>query len=432
MLDATTPLAREADLLIVGGGAAGLMASIAAQRHRPGWRIVLLDGAPKLGAKILASGGGRCNVTHETVREGDYNGGPARCIRHVLRAFNVEQTLAFFESLGVALRLEAGGKLFPTTGRATTVRDALVGEVRRLGVEVRMGARVSAARARGGGFAVDTPGGAWATPRLLLATGGRSYPRTGSDGSGFTLAARLGHTIVPTTPALVPLVLEGEFHRPLSGLSHPAALTVAAVGLASRRLVGDLLWTRFGISGPVVLDASRHWLRARLEGHAPRLLLSLLPTETLDTLEAHLLATARQRPRAGVLAALSARVPRTLIQAILAETGLPSTLPLSQMGRSDRQRLLRALVERDLHVRDSRGYDQAEVTAGGVRLEEVLAATLASRLRPGLFFAGEILDVDGRLGGFNFQWAWSSAQVAARGAALYDCPSTSEACESAR
>ena len=403
-----------ADVVVVGGGAAGLATAALTARAVRGGRVVLLDGARALGAKILVSGGGRCNVTNRVVTERDFWGGDPRVIRNVLRALPAERAVSLFAELGVTLHEEQDGKLFPTTNSARTILDALVREVRAAGVELCPGQRVSGIQRREGGFTVSTSSGdAYATRVVVLATGGRSLPKSGSDGAGYELARSFGHGYVETTPALVPLVVDGRVHAALSGVSHPAAITVRGDGTPPIRLERALLWTHFGVSGPVVLNASRHWLRARLGGGSVDARLSVLPTDSFESLESWLLAQARERPRATVRAALASRLPASVADAWLSIAAVDAGQTLAHLAREARRSLITALLDTPLHVRDSRGYNYAEVTAGGVPLSEIDPATMESRVQPGLFLVGEILDVDGRLGGFNFQWAWSSAWVAA-------------------
>jgi predicted Rossmann fold flavoprotein len=195
-----------ADVVVVGAGAAGLMAAISCARHAPGARIVCLDGARAPGAKILISGGGRCNVTNRVVTEGDFWGGPRRVVRDVLRAFSADRTVEFFSELGITFHEEPDGKLFPTTNRARTVLDALLQEIARRRIDLRPGHRVSGVRRAGTGFEVDLPQRNWLARSVVLATGGRSLPKSGSDGFGYEIARQLGHGHVATTPALVPLL----------------------------------------------------------------------------------------------------------------------------------------------------------------------------------------------------------------------------------
>ena len=399
------------DLVVVGAGAAGLATAIFAARAAPELRVVCLDAARHIGAKILVSGGSRCNVTNRRVTERDFWGGPSRVVRHVLRAFPAERAAGFFTELGVPLHEEEDGKLFPDTNRSRTVLDALLREVRRLGVELRSLERVTGVDLGADGFVVVTARGRYRARSVVLATGGRSLPKSGSDGAGYGLAQRLGHGCIGTTPALAPLVLAGGRHRPLSGVAHDVRLTVRADGGPSARFDGAMLWTHFGASGPVVLNASRHWHRARLDGRAVDVVVNLFPGETFESLEAWLREQALARPRAHVATVLTTRLPAAVATMWTREAGLAEQ-PLAHLTRESRRHLVRALLSSPLDVRDSRGYAVAEATAGGIPLDEIDPSRMASRRCDGLYLVGEMLDVDGRLGGFNFQWAWSSAWVA--------------------
>jgi predicted Rossmann fold flavoprotein len=262
---------------------------------------------------------------------------------------------------------------------------------------------------------VDTAeGNSYTANVVVLATGGRSLPKTGSDGAGYDFARHLGHGYVGTTPALVPLTLEDSCHTRLAGVAHPAAVTMRVEGRTSVRLEGPMLWTHFGASGPLILNASRHWLRARLDAQEPEVLLNVVPGNSFESAEAWLQGQQRNRARATLRTVLASKLPASVADAWLDTSGFGETTTMAHLARDDRRRLARALIETRLHVRDSRGYNYAEVTAGGVPLTEIDSATMESRVCPGLYLTGEILDIDGRLGGFNFQWAWSSAWVAAQ------------------
>jgi predicted Rossmann fold flavoprotein len=400
------------DVAIIGCGAAGLATAIFCGRSAPHLRIACIDGATRLGAKILVSGGGRCNVTNRVVTDADFWGGSTRFVRNVLRAFPAERTREFFAELGVPLHEEEDGKLFPDSDRARTVLDALLAEVRRVGAQLRAGTRVSGIARTGDGFTIDAADGSRIRARaVVLATGGRSLPKTGSDGAGYEIAARLGHGYVETTPALAPMLLDGTRHGELSGISHRAALTLRSGGQTRIRLDGSLLWTHFGISGPVALNLSRHWHAARRESPEVETLLSVCPDETFESLEAWLGEQQASRPRAFVATVLAAQAPAAIAQAWTAALALDA-VTMAHVSKADRRRVIRALIETPLSVRDSRGYNYAEVTAGGIPLEEIDPARMASRVCGDLYLVGEVLNVDGRLGGFNFQWAWSSGWVA--------------------
>jgi len=406
------------DVVIVGAGAAGLATAIFARRANPARSVLLLDGASKPGAKILVSGGGRCNVTNRDVSERDFWGGRPSTIRSVLRSFSADDAREFFRELSVPLHEEADGKLFPDSGRARDVLNALLRAADTAGVRLMAGCRVLRVDRSDGDFFLETSTGSIRSRSVVLATGGQSLPKSGSDGAGFELARRLGHTIVPTTPALVPMLLdEGNgfsIHRELSGVSQDAELAVWIDGRVSTRLRGSLLWTHFGISGPVALNASRHWLRAAIEKRPVRLTASFCAGVTFEAQEAWWTATTTARPKASVLSALSSRVPAAVAAAVIRTVGVEPARQLAHLARDERRTLTAALVEWPLPAIGCRGWNYAEATAGGVSLDEIDPATMASRRCDGLYLVGEMLDVDGRIGGFNFQWGWSSGYAAGR------------------
>ena len=405
------------DVVIVGAGAAGLATAIFA-RQLSGRAVHLLDGAAKPGAKILVSGGSRCNVTNAVVTERDYWGGRRTIIRRVLARLPVARTIEFFESLGVPLKEEATAKLFPRSDRARDVLEALLGAARALDVTIRPATRVHGVSPDGPGFWLDTSQGVVRASSVVLATGGLSLPKTGSDGGGLAIASTLGHSLVPTTPALAPLVLAAPgIHERLSGVAQDLELALRVGGKVTERITGPMLWTHFGISGPAALDMSRHWLRARLDRRDVTLAARLRRGESFESVETGWTNRAASHPRLALQNALAEIVPGSVATALLDRLGLDGSVRLAQLTRDGRRALAHALTELPLPVNDSRGYSYAEATAGGVALDEIDPATMESRKCPGLFLVGEMLDVDGRLGGFNFQWAWSSGRTAAEGLA---------------
>jgi hypothetical protein len=408
------------DLVIVGGGAAGLAAAIAAAERTGGRHVALLDGAKALGAKILISGGGRCNVTHEAVSATDFFGN-RRIIKNVLAAFSVRETIDWFHALGVELKREDTGKLFPVTDKARTVLNALLHRCQALEVNMLTGHRVkSIERGHGGrnGFTVSHSQGAIYTRTLILATGGRSLPKSGSDGSGYALAGDLGHSVTATVPALVPLLLDDKmFHGSLSGVSQEVALTTVLTGKAVDVRTGSLLWTHFGVSGPVVMDASRVWTWAHERGDQVEMYLNVLPGRTFEQAKHWFIGQASESPRRSVVKTLALVVPERFAEAACAALGCDPQRAAAQMPRSERNRVLTVLTRLPLPVTGHRGWNVVEVTAGGVPLEEINFRTMESKLVRGLYLIGEILDCDGRIGGFNFQWAWATGHLAGRAAA---------------
>jgi predicted Rossmann fold flavoprotein len=415
----------------VGAGAAGLATAIFTRQRNPSLRVLLVDGARTPGAKILVSGGGRCNVTNRVVSERDYWGGPSTIVRRVLRALPVDETVAFFASAGVALHEEHDGKLFPDSNRARDVLDALLRQAAAHGVQCRWPYRVSSIVRREHDFVVSasTPGEAIAARRVVLATGGQSLPKSGSDGAGFEIARAMGHSLVPTTPALAPLLLSNgaaesspALHGEVSGVSVDAMLTIWVDGRATTRLRESLLWTHFGLSGPVALNASRHWLRAALDRRPVAVTASFVPGLSHEDVERLWMDRTRDRPLASIATALVGLIPASLAAGLLRRVAIEGSTTLAELRRDDRRRLVRALTEWPLPIAGSRGYNFAEATAGGIDLREIDPKTMESRKCPGLYLVGEVLDVDGRIGGFNFQWAWSSAAVAAAGLTRTDEP----------
>lgn len=414
---------QKCDIAVVGAGAAGLAAAITAaeQAKQAGaFRIVLLDGAKTIGAKILVSGGGRCNITHHVVSPTDFFGN-RHIIKNVLAAFPVEQTIKWFASLGVELKREETGKLFPVTDKARTVLNALVTRCREMGVAIRSDHRVTGIDRLSGfeaGFVVHHSHGTLRARKVILATGGRSLPRTGSDGFGYQLARRLSHHVTPTVPALVPLVLESTmFHKPLSGLSHEVELTTVVSGKPVDRRTGSLLWTHFGISGPVVMDASRFWCLAQEQGESADVYGNFLPGQTQEQVRQWVMEQMRGNPRRSLVKTLAQRLPHRFAEAVIQYVGCEGHTTIAQLPRKDRDHLLATLTKFPFPIERDRGWNYAEVSAGGVSLEEINFRTMESKLVPGLYLVGEILDCDGRIGGFNFQWAWATGYLAGRATA---------------
>jgi predicted Rossmann fold flavoprotein len=405
-------------LAVIGAGAAGLMAAISAARQAPEVEVVAFDGAARLGAKILIAGGGRCNVTHYVVSERDFHGSTPAAIRRVLRAFDVEATRAFFAAEGVTLKREETGKLFPVSDRASDVLEALLGAARQAGVVLRHPSRVTAIYEEADGFVVETTSGQY--PRLgavILAAGGRSVPKTGSDGSGYALATSLGLPLTPRIfPALVPLRLpDGHLLRSLSGLATDVRLTVVSgTGRHLHAVTGAMLCTHQGLSGPAILDVSRLWQAAIDDDPQAGVQVHWLPSVAPEAFDRRL----QQHGGRPVRRALAPPLPDRLADALCVLAAVDPELSGATLSREARKRLVTAVTGWPVPVAGTRGFEVAEVTAGGVPLS-ALTGTLHARHRPGVFVCGELCDVDGRIGGFNFQWAWASGAVAGRAAAVH-------------
>jgi predicted Rossmann fold flavoprotein len=404
-------ISEHAELVIIGAGAAGLMASIWAGRTNSRRKIILLDGARKPGAKILVSGGGRCNVTHDQVDANAYAGASRNAIRKVLRRFDAAQTVAFFRELGLELKRESTGKLFPVTNSARTVLEALLRAAHEANVDFRYPCRVESLTSQERGFLVGGEWGQLETDHVILATGGRSLPKSGSDGSGYTLARALGHQMTGRVfPALVPLTLpKDHFICGLSGLTLPATLTLCAQsGKRLATFTDSTLCTHFGLSGPAVLNMSRYYIAARFVDAGATLLINWLPGKTTEQAERELLALGKIT----VLRYLGDQLPERLTRALCAQAGLAAGTAGDQLEREQRKALARCLTALPLPITGNRGFDYAEVTAGGIPLDEVHLDRMESRVCAGLYLCGELLDVDGLIGGYNFQWAWASGYTA--------------------
>lgn len=405
----------EWDVVVMGAGAAGLLAATcAAGRSR---RTLLLEKNRRPGAKILISGGGRCNLTHATDRRGVVAafGRPGRFLNAALGALGPAELVALVEAEGVATKVEDSGKVFPASDRASDVLQVLVRRLGRSGCEQAYDEPVVGLMPGDDGIRVRTTSRTLRAGRVIVATGGRSYPGCGSTGDAYGWLAALGHTVVTPRPALTPVTTAARWVAALSGLtvSDVAVRVVSAGGhgnsLAHRR--GSFLFTHFGLSGPAVLDVSRavsnHPAPATLELECD--FLPGLAAEDLDQLLRIQLAEHGRRQLATVAIGT---LPRRLVEALVEQLGLAPERRAAELGREDRRRLLAALKASRIPVTGTLGFEKAEITAGGVALDEVDPRTMQSRLVPGLFLAGEILDLDGPIGGFNLQAAFSTGWLA--------------------
>ncbi len=410
------------EVIIIGGGAAGLMAaSRAAQRGR---QTLLLEKKKRPGAKILMSGGSRCNLTHALDVRGfvEAFGDQGPFLHSALAALGPEQLVDLIEAEGVATKVEPGGKIFPASDRADDVLQALLARLRQSGCTLAADEPVKTITPYSAGLRIVTAKRTLRAEAVILATGGQSYPSSGSTGDGYRWAAELGHTIVPPRPALVPITSHALWVSGLQGITLPDVCvrvidpgdgTARPACLAQRR--GALLFAHFGATGPAAMDVSR-----AVSGHAQpgRLVLrcDLLPDRNIESLEAQIQEACHNAGRRLAAGIIARYVPQRLAETVAAQADIGAELRGAEVSRHQRQRLVTWLKQFDIPISGTLGFNRAEVTAGGVALDEVDSHTMESRLVPGLFLAGEILDIDGPIGGYNFQAAFSTGWLAGENA----------------
>lgn len=402
------------DVVVIGAGAAGLMAAIhAAERGR---RTLLLEKNRKPGVKILMSGGTRCNITHDCDNRGIVQAyGPhGKFLHSALAALSVQQTVGFFEAEGVATKIEDTGKIFPVSNKAIDVLDALLRRLKRSGATLALEEPVNDIRQAGEQFEIVTPHRAVNAPRVILTTGGQSYPGSGTRGDGYAWAVRFGHTIVPPKPALVPITAEASWIGELRGVTlGDVAIRVleASRPLAARR--GGFLFAHFGLSGPAPLDVSKAISR-HPNPQSLELELDFLPGRPEPEFDEFLRTESLASGKKQLAVVLSDLLPRRLCDTLLVLGGQPADRKAAGLSKADRQKLVQAVKRLRIPVRGTLGFEKAEVTSGGVALAEVDSRTMESKLCPGLHLAGEVLDLDGPIGGYNFQAAWSTGWLAGR------------------
>lgn len=403
----------KADGIVIGGGPAGMFAAITAAEQ--GKRVLLLEKNHRLGKKLLITGKGRCNVTNhctgqEVLQNTPRNG---RFLFSAMAAFPPEKTYAFFESHGCPLKVERGNRVFPVSDCAQSVLDCLQNELRRLHVIVSEERVTEILTAEGRVTGVRTDRGSHEAGWVILATGGVSYPATGSTGDGYRMAEALGHTIVPQEGSLVPLEAE-EDCKQMQGLSlrNVGVKLLGAKGKLLYQDFGELLFTHFGVSGPTVLSASCH-----MKGEGCRLLLDLKPALDEAKLDARILRDLEMYQNRAMENALTDLLPRSMIPVVLRRLEIAPDMQANSLTKQKRRALVELLKAFPVEILGKRPVSEAIITSGGVKVSEINPKTMESKLVPGLYFAGEIIDCDAYTGGFNLQIAWATAYAAAGSAA---------------
>ena len=407
------------DCIVIGGGAAGMMAAITAAAE--GATVTLLERNAKVGRKLYITGKGRCNVTNhcsaeEVLRSTPCNG---KFLYSCMDRFPPSETIAFFENLGVKLKVERGNRVFPNSDKAADIIDALLRELRRKKVNLLETRALGLLVEDGAVCGVRTETGELRCDTAILATGGMSYPLTGSTGDGYDFARAVGHTIVQPKGSLVPLCSDDPCCPAMQGLSlkNTGLKVKNGKGKVVYQDQGELLFTHFGLSGPLILSASAHLRRFDKEQYT--VCLDLKPALDEEKLDARLLREFEEQANRDFINALGALLPRAMIPVMVERTGIPGDTKVHSVTRQQRRRLLELLKCFPIEVTGTRPVEEAIITSGGIKVSEIDPKTMQSKLVRGLFFAGEIIDVDAYTGGFNLQIAWATGHAAGQAAVQF-------------
>jgi predicted Rossmann fold flavoprotein len=400
------------DVAIVGAGPAGIMAAITAAKK--GRSVVVLEKNEIIGRKILATGNGRCNLTNKNIDVTRYHGANPQFIEQVLSAFDQNKVMSYFESLGVLLKEEDNGRIFPRTNQASSVVEALNYELKKLKVVVETNSLVKkieykknwvvSGQKSTASFQIEAA-------NLILTTGGRASFQFGSSGDGLFWLEKIGHTIILPHPALVPLETVETWPKNIQGLKIESATKIIVEGKIISESSGDILFTHFGLSGPAIMKQARYISNFSTDKKI-QIHIDAIPEETLQGLDKKIETILNANGAKEVKNALSGVVPAELMQTILKNIKIDPEKKSSRVSKQERALIAQSLKNLVLTISQTRSFKEAQVTAGGVSAEEIDATTLKSKKIPHLFFAGEIIDVDGDSGGFNLQWAWSSGYLA--------------------
>ena len=398
-------------ILIIGAGASGMMAALTAA-EQPDSRVILLERQARVGRKLLATGNGRCNLTNVHAALPHYHGEQPDFAAHALEAFSVEDTLAWFRAIGLLTVTEPSGRVYPLSNSANSVLDVLRFAIaERENIDLRTGVTVMALRRERGGFVAETEGEALRADKVIVACGGMAGGKLGGVQDGYTLLCSLGHTRTGLHPALVQLTTDPTFPRALKGVRADARITLRTKRAVLAQREGEVQFTEKGVSGPAAFDLAR---AVSTGGEGLTLVLDLLREYSAPEILALLEQRCKTAPHLTAEDLLTGALHNRLGKTIIRYVNLKADTPLSDLSRDALRQVARACKGFTLPVRGTEGFAGAQVTAGGVRCAEFDPQTMQSRIVPGLYACGEVLDIDGDCGGYNLQWAWSSGHLAGR------------------
>ena len=401
-------------VLVIGGGAAGLMSAISASEA--GASVTVLEAGEQAGKKILATGNGKCNFTNRNMAEECFRSKNPEKARQILYRFGAEETIVFFRELGIAVR-DRNGYLYPRSEQAASVRAALISRAEELGVRFLYNQKVKELCLEKKGIQAVTANGRHLTDAAILATGGKAAPKTGSDGSGLMMAEALGHLVIPPVPALVQLTASGFPFSKVSGVRAQARVTIKTGRKVLAGDTGEVQLTDYGLSGIPVFQVSRFAAEALADRRDVEAALDFFPEMTKEELGLEYRLRRERHPGWNSASFLNGLLPDKLSAALLSGAGISKKDTWKEIPDKKLQKLANESKELTVKITGTKGFDAAQVTAGGVALDEIDERTCGSRILPGLYFAGEILDVDGICGGYNLQWAWTTGYLAGRAAA---------------
>jgi len=405
-------------VIIVGGGASGILAALSARKK--GARVTILERNPRIGKKLLVTGNGRCNFTNINADISCFNGNNPEFVNNALTSFSPQETISFFEKLGIAHKVEEVGKAFPMSDQASSFLDVFLYELGEAGINIICQAFVQKIIKKKDVFLVQLENGdSLEGDRVILAAGGKAMPSTGSDGNGFELAKNLGHSIIDIFPGLVQLKLEGQFFKQIEGVKFIGTAEILHNNKTVTHDRGDILFANYGVSGPPILQISRKAGELMQKNQEVILKISVIDTMNKEELKKLLNTRLQNGPTKTIEFSLVGLVNKRLIPVLLKEAGIKDLKCLAaNISSRELDSIVNILTNWRFKTRGTKSWPSAQVTVGGVNTNEIDQKTMESKIIKGLFFAGEIIDIDGQCGGFNLQWAWSSGFVAGENAAL--------------